>query len=236
MILRWNFILVILFQFSLATLAQIEEVNIEVFDSSLSNVTYSVYTPKIKAKAIYNSQDEVLNLTPESLVESIMSTTNQDWVDYNQYGGDARKKRPEFFDHVKSMDKKANFSLLEAKLSFDYNQKKYALLKYKLNLEKYPNRQVSGCYMFIYENNRWYKTNKLKDYANLLFVMLEFKTETLNNILVGSNARAPYEKSFRERILVRNKISFKLLMKEHDNLNSNKRSIEYNNLLEPTNW
>ncbi len=171
---------------------------------SLSNVTYTIYNPAIEAKAIYSSQKEALNLTEESLVESIMSTTNQNWVNYNQYGGDARKKRPEFFEHIKSMNKDANFSLLEAKLSFIFGGKKYALIKYKLNSEKYPDRQIGGCYMLVYDNNRWYKTDELKDYWNLLFIMLEFKAEALKNILTNNNSRSSYEKSFRDKILIRN--------------------------------
>jgi len=236
MILKWNLVLVFFFQFLLVTLAQVAEMNIEVFDSSLSNVTYTIYSPKIKSKAIYKSQEEALNLTPESLVESIMSTTNQNWVNYNQFGGEARIKRLEFFDNVKSMNKEANFSLLEAKLSFFYKNKKYALIKYKLNTEKFPGRQIGGCYMFIYENNRWYKTDELRYYWNLLFVMLEFKPEVLGNILIGSNSRSTYENDFRNRILVKGRVSFDLLIKEYNNLNTKSRSAEYDLFTEPTNW
>ncbi|CAZ95449.1 hypothetical protein [Zobellia galactanivorans] len=86
-----------------------------------SEISFFQYPERTFVKAIYNSQAEATNVYPEQLLESIISATNQEWVNYNTLGGaeKASQKKQSHFDKIMTMDKDKNYFELAHKLTFD---------------------------------------------------------------------------------------------------------------------
>ena len=53
-------------------------------DNIANEAKYYLYEPSFKAKKYYKSQSEAANTSPEELFMSIISATNQDWINYNE--------------------------------------------------------------------------------------------------------------------------------------------------------
>lgn len=223
--------------FSLNVFGQNNEIEVSVIDEGVTNVKYLLYTPQYKAFGILKSQDEALNQTPESLAESIMSANNQEWVNHNQHDGKGKEKSDRFFARVKSRNPQKTFSSLEAKLSFDYDGYRYALIKFRINLEHYKNRQVTGCYLFVYDRGRWYVTSHLKDYGWLLFTLAEINPKALEALLKKETSISPHVASFLGKITIENQISLKLLYEEYSKLSYDKnRDSTYKYFSEDMGW
>jgi len=221
---------------SLNLFGQGEEIQVSVIDEGVSDVTYYLYDPPYKAKSIYKNKEEALNLTPESLASSIMSTTNQEWVDYNQYGGKGPIKKPDYFEIIKKGDE-STYSSLIAKLSFNYEGKKYALVKFRLHLEELQEAGIAGCHLFVYDNNRWHKTDSLKNYGWLVMTLSEINPIALQSVLRQDKSRSPHVKNFLDKISIKNKISLKLLITEYSNMSyDNSRSNAYKYFSEDMGW
>lgn len=68
--------------------AQEEETNLILSYPEESEISFYKYPIDTNVKAIYNNQTDVVNKYPEQLLESIISATNQEWVNYNTLGGE----------------------------------------------------------------------------------------------------------------------------------------------------
>ena len=75
--------LLVLLISSIACFAQEEYSNILLSYSETQDIFYYKYNPEFIIKADYKSQSEAINAYPEQLIQSVLSATNQEWVNYN---------------------------------------------------------------------------------------------------------------------------------------------------------
>lgn len=76
-----------------------------------SQLLYHSYDPPLRITADYNSLTEALNLFPEQLIQSVLSASNQEWIDYNTLGGEEKstKKDQAYFYRIATMNKDSNY-------------------------------------------------------------------------------------------------------------------------------
>ena len=74
---------IILIISSISCFAQEEYSNILLSYSETQDIFYYKYNPEFIIYADYKSQSEAINEHPEQLIQSVLSATNQEWVNYN---------------------------------------------------------------------------------------------------------------------------------------------------------
>ena len=138
--------------------AQQQDANLTLSYPEESEISFFEYPEKTLAKAIYESQSEVTNKYPEQLMESILSATNQEWVNYNILGGaeKASEKEQSHFDRIKSMNKNKNYFELTHKLTFDVGGIPTSIIKFFTHFEETD--VLSGAAVMQFVNGRWQKT------------------------------------------------------------------------------
>jgi len=190
------------------------------------------------AKKTYLKQSQVKNATPEQLFESIQSTTNQEWVNYNTYGGEesASKKKPEFFQRIETMDKNTNYFELQAKLYFIHEGQDYAFVKFRVHLDKYPNKSIAGCYLIIKENGRWYHHRTSKLNGRIKFVLANMKPEVLTKIFRQEKTDIKIHNELLKKITIGNEIDLEKLVEEYYTWTEKERPEACNYFLDPLNW
>lgn len=76
-----------LFLISLLCFSQKKDVKINLNTKQLRNCNYKIYKISPSIKMIYEDTIESKNETQEQLMTSIISAKNQEWVNYNSFGG-----------------------------------------------------------------------------------------------------------------------------------------------------
>ncbi len=138
-------------------------------------------------KKDYENLESVKNDTPENLMKSILSANSQEWFDYNILGGSLKssKKKEEYFNKVKNMDKDKNFIKLIHSIDYSINNIPTRILKFYFKQDKM--KDVSGCYVLQKINGRWYKTSNPTT-SNLSIIIMRIKTNVLIELLTGETS------------------------------------------------
>ncbi len=178
--------------------AQEENANLILSYPEESEISFFQYPEGTNAYAIYNSQAETTNMYPEQLLESIISATNQDWVDYNTLGGaeKASKKKQSHFDKVKTMDKANNYFELAHKLTLEVGGVSTAIIKFFTHFQE--TETLSGVSVMQFVDGRWQKTSQTS-LSTLSIVVMRMKPEVLKGIVL-LNSDDPNIKALAERV------------------------------------
>jgi hypothetical protein len=142
----------------------------------LENASFHIYEPPFKAKAIYEKMEEAKCLTPEELVESIESETNQTWVVQNNMPGKANVVSEKAFEYRKKLDKNTNYFELIHKLTFSYNGMPTAIIKYYFVDD--GKRTILASMVVQEKDGRWFRTS-IAGLDHLEEVFRRVKPETL---------------------------------------------------------
>lgn len=193
-----------------------------------TNSKFYIYSPPFKAKAIYKNQSEAENLFPEQLMSSILSASNQEWVDYNTLGGTKKsdKKNNNHFEEVKKIDINKTFFELYSKLEFNSNAAKMAIVKfYYVTDSKKP---VAGAIVMQKENGIW-KSTSTSYTTNIAMALMVFKPDIIGRMLKGESINK-MEKKILKAVYDENGFSFEKLIK----IKLSKEEKEY--FTNPLNW
>ncbi|EKT3958022.1 hypothetical protein NTJ28_002020 [Flavobacterium psychrophilum] len=167
--------------------SQKKEVKIILNSKQLKNCSYEIYKPTVQIKMMYKDTTEAKNKTLEQLMTSIISAKNQEWVNYNSFGG--KEKAAPFtkseFDE-KYNNKSKNYFELLAKLEFSVDSLKYFVIKFRYFQAKVK-KPIMGSILMTFSKGRWYQTFDAK-ITNLSMMMLVFKEDIVERILLGTGS------------------------------------------------
>lgn len=151
---------------------------------SISEVRYIIYSPPFKAKKIFKDTVEAKNNSPEQLMSSIMSATNQAWVNYNTKGGAlmADQKDETYFNSVIHSDTSATYSELLSKLEFTYYDRQIAVVKFHLYLEGNNEPLAGSTIMEKVDINSW-KVISEPSLTPISMALMIFKKDVIYNLL-----------------------------------------------------
>jgi len=96
----------------------------------LSDSTFHIYEPPYKAMWTYREMSEAKNLTPEELLTSIASESNQEWVDYNNAKGKSHTVSKKQFEFRRNRSHEKNYFELAHKFKFSLNGVETVIVKY----------------------------------------------------------------------------------------------------------
>lgn len=162
----------------------------------VKELSFYKYEPKFLAKAIITSQKNADNEYPEQLMESIISATNQDWVNYNTLEGEQDEQEQSHFDRIKSMDRDKNYFELHHKLSFNVGDVPTVIVKFFFYQEN--ENPLSASYVMQKVNERWQRTSH-PSLSTLSIIVMRMKTEVLQGIILG-NSKDMEIKKLRNRV------------------------------------
>ncbi|OWW26518.1 hypothetical protein B4Q04_02190 [Zobellia sp. OII3] len=204
-------ILILLF-FSISCNAQEEDANLILSYPEESEISFFQYPEGTFAKAIYKSQAEATNVYPEQLLESIISATNQEWVNYNTLGGaeKASQKKQSHFDKIMTMDKDNNYFELDHKLTFTVGDVPTAIIKFFTHFEGMD--VLSGAAVMQFVDGRWQKTSH-PSLSTLSIIVMRMKSEVLEGIVL-QNSDDPNIKAIAERVSTEAGLDLSLLEEE----------------------
>lgn len=175
------------------------------------------------------------NSSIEELMSSILGADNQDWFNANILGGakNAEQKTAKDFEQIKNRNKDKTFIQLISKLELKSSGQQFAIIKFKIFLEQFPNG-ISGAYQLQKVGNIWYKTVRT-DLSDLGLMMIFFNPIKFQSIL---EKRPTTDKLMSELI---NKVyesdgqlNFQKLYTEFSKWETDKERKAY--FLEPTGW
>ncbi len=166
--------------------SQQEDANLILSYSEESEISFFEYSKNTYAKAIYKRQEDVTNKYPEQLLESIISATNQEWVNYNTLGGaeKASEKRQSHFDKIKSMDRTKNYFELIHRLNLNVGGIPTAIIKFFTHFE--DAEVLSGVIVMQLVDGRWQKTSH-PSLSTLSIIVMRMKTEVLKGIILQNS-------------------------------------------------
>ncbi len=203
-----------LFVFIISTVvnAQEEDSNLILSYPEESEISFYQYPEGTNTKAIYKSQTEADNVYPEQLLESIISATNQEWVNYNTLGGaeKASEKKQSHFDKIKSMNKNKNYFELAHKLNFNVGGVPTTIIKFFTHFE--GTDVLSGAVVMQLVDGRWQKTSH-PSLSTLSIIVMRMKSEVLEGIVL-QNSDEPNIKAITERVTGESGLDLSLLEEE----------------------
>lgn len=90
-----------------------------IYSFTIDEFNFYKYELGFKVKATKNFK-AIKNETPEGLMQSIISCSNEEWNAYNTLGGkdNAQKNDEEYYNDVKRMDKNKNYLEFANKIEF----------------------------------------------------------------------------------------------------------------------
>jgi hypothetical protein len=137
--------------------SQYDGKSVDLFASvRMENAKFHIYDPPFAAKGIYTKIEDAKCLTPEALLESMESETNQAWVDHNNLPGESDTVPADAFAYRKKLDKNTNYYELIHKLSFSYNGIPTAIIKYYFVED--GKRTILASMTVQKKNGCWYRT------------------------------------------------------------------------------
>ena len=166
--------------------AQQEYSNIMLSSSEEQTLYFYDYQPDLIIKADYSEMSEAENKYPEQLMQSVLSATNQEWVDYNTLGGAERsdQKPTSHFEKIKSMDKEKNYFELHHKLTFNVGEIPTAIIKFFIYQDDSP--PISGAMVMQNVNGRWYKGSDAS-LSSLSIIVMRLKSDVLGGVILGDS-------------------------------------------------
>lgn len=166
--------------------AQDDDANLILSYPEESSISFYEYPSDTFVKTVFKNQSETNNEYPEQLLESIISATNQEWVNYNTLGGaaEASEKGQSHFDKVKTMDKDKNYFELAHKLTFDVGGIPSVVIKFFTHFEE--TEVLSGIAVMQYVDGRWQKTSH-PSLSTLSIIVMRMKSEVLEGIVLQNS-------------------------------------------------
>ncbi|WP_440880855.1 hypothetical protein [Tenacibaculum sp. C7A-26P2] len=196
--------------------------------NNITETNFYVYKPSFKSKPIYNSINEVKNSYPEELMSSILSANSQEWVNYNTLGGEknADKKSESHFNKVNNYNKDKTYFELQAKLEFNSNGSKIAIVKFYFHQQD-KEKPVAGALIMQRSEEVWKVTSK-PYLTQIAMALMVFKPDVMERLL-SNNPKNEFEKELLKSVY-KDGFSFELLLKQ--NLTNEQKEYFTN----PLNW
>lgn len=141
----------------------------------IKNIKVLKYKDPFRIKKL-KSFKQVTNLTPEDLMQSILSASNLAWYNYNRE--DKKETASKDFKYIAEASSKTYYFELSYKVTFNSAGIDYAIIKYYLN----DNGRIIGFAEPMKQiDNRWFSTLDT-EISNLQFFMIMFDTKYIDKI------------------------------------------------------
>lgn len=147
-----------------------------------SIINYEEYKPVIQFKEKYSSFNEVTNKTPEELLKSQMSVTNNEWLAYNFENKIEWQKRQ--FERIKNQDVNKNYLELTRKITYKFQNTEYAILRVNVFDER-RQKPIVVSLKAKYVNERWVLI-KEKSKSQIEFLMMNLNIDALDAVFKNS--------------------------------------------------
>ncbi|WP_010182786.1 hypothetical protein [Aquimarina agarilytica] len=187
-----------------------EQSNLILGYAEVQELSFHIYEPRLKVKATISNLNEVKNKYPEQLMQSILSASNQKWVNYNTLNGEKDKQEQSHFDRIKSMDKNKNYFELHHKLTFNLGDIPTSIIKFFFYQEN--EEPLSASYVMQKVEGRWQRTSHVS-LSTLSIIVMRMKSEILEGIILGSSDD-PNIVSIRDRVTINESLDLKKLEQE----------------------
>ncbi|MBL0738428.1 hypothetical protein JI750_16145 [Flavobacterium sp. GN10] len=219
-------ILLIIFSISFSCFGQGKGMKITINSKQLDS-KYELYKPAKQIRIVYKDTSDAKNKTTDELMTSIISANNQDWVNYNTFGGKEKAaifSEDEFNKKVKLKEK--YYLELLSKLELKVDSINYTIVKFKY-FQNNPDKPIMGVTLMIHKNERWYQTFNA-EINNLSMMMLVFKEDILGRMIKGAGNNQMENDLIK--IIYKDGLNVDFLFKQ--NLNSEQKKYFINDL----NW
>lgn len=202
--------LIFLLFFNFATYSQDNNGYIVEYNMPIS-VEFQVYETPLRINKV-ESQNQINYSSISGLLQSYLSANNIDWA-MSEYIDKQEKivRDNEHFDAVKKSTVN-DYIQLETAYTFNYQNRKFAIVKYSLIFEKLPFPWTS-LMILENENNHWYISKILNQNQVLLFLgnsSNDFIINCLSGNMIDSNSKEIIEKSKINGIVSMSKLSLEL--------------------------
>jgi hypothetical protein len=156
--------------------------NIILGGKPVNQISFYHYQTENKLMAVYKDTNDAKNLCPEGLMRSILSCSNQEWEDYNTWGGaiNSDKRTKAYYANIKAMNKEKNYMQLIYRLDYIEDSIPFSIIKFYLHSERTDRLRV-GVMIMKKIDYRWYKTNFYNS-LNTSIMMIRIKSEILEQI------------------------------------------------------
>lgn len=206
------------------TFSQVDDNRI--YSYSVEKFNYYKYN-EVPIYANLKKIEEVVNSTPERLIESFLSCSSREWDILNTLGGEKNinSKTEEQYKRVTKIDKKKNYIKLINKIDFVTDGIPTSIMKFYIILENTPNPQA-GIMVAQQYNSKWYKTST-KMFNDIAFTLLRIKPELFDAIINKDFSNKLVEAN-KSNIYSNNKLDFYKFSFFINNLKSSQNK-EYEN-------
>jgi hypothetical protein len=196
-----------------------QEKGSRLYSFDINEISFYKYNVDFKIKAVKNFKI-IKNQFPEELMQSLLSTSSEEWEIFNTLGGkdNADIKSRSYYDNIKKMNIDKNYFELKHKLEFEIDGVATSIIKFYFFTQDNSKPQAGLVVMQKYAN-RWYKTS-MKMVSNIAMTCLRLKTEEFEKIILGDVSNNQLEK-INKKVFVDEKLDFNELNKEIDSWYSN---------------
>lgn len=205
-----NFFLIIMLFYSFFTYSQNNNGYIVEYNYPIS-VEYQTYTPPLRINKI-EKQDEVDYSQISGLLQSYLSANNIEWAKSEYIDSEEKIVRDE--EHFEAVKKSGinDYIQLETVYTFNYQNRKFAYVKYSLIFEKLP-FPWTNLMILENKNNHWY-ISKLINQNQILLLLgnasEEFIIECLNQKTNDLDVKKIVEKSRMNDRISMSKLSLQI--------------------------
>jgi hypothetical protein len=201
-------------------------------DNIKHEARFYIYEPAFMASKQYKTREEATYRWPEEVFISLVSATNQEWLDDIELGGNAQKLPEDHLQNIQNAPADAVYFELKSKLTLFLGDVETAIIKFYFHS---PDNVSSGAYLFQKIKNRWYKTN-MTALTGLSIVLMRMKEDKLQDILTQNTSDPLTADLIKQVRNTDNTINLDILEKKFNSWYSNKdqKTIDY--FIDPKAW
>lgn len=191
-----------------------------------------IYEPAFMARKQYKTREEATYRWPEEVFISLISASNQEWLDDIEMGGNAQKLPEGHFQNIQNAPADAVYFELKSKLTLFLGDAETAIIKFYFHSR---DNVSSGTYIFQKIKNRWYKTN-MPALTGLSIVLMRMKENKLQDVLTQNTSDPLTTNLIKQVRNADNTINLDVLEKKLNSWYSNKdqKTIDY--FIDPKAW
>lgn len=207
------FLVLLIFSFSELLAQKGSRINLS--NGSINTSKLVVYKEGYVIKSIDRKITEVLNNCPEQLLQSVLSASSQEWIDYNTYGGNTNsdKKSEKHFNAVKSMNRDSTYFEPNHSFYYEIGGVTYCIVKYYIHLG-YSKNPVSAVICMLEDRGRWYVVKNIVS-GPITMMFMRFKTDKLSDLFFNPEKDEMLNALYK-KVAVNNKIDIDKLAVEYN--------------------
>lgn len=175
----------------------------------IQNFRYTAYSDNYVIRDKYKSIDEIKNNTPEELLKSQISVTNNKWLSKN-YGVEKKWSEKQF----QNLHEKGNFLVLIGKLEIKYNDEVYSVVKFNMSSKE---RIIPASLVMRKEGDTWlFDEDSL--ISNLSFIFMSLSGDDLYYIFNNIKSKSKVIDDLIDNSWENNKFNYSFFLESYASL------------------